>query len=62
MSIAMHFSPFVDSVLLMSSFAVSIDAVSVEVSPVYCKIFPLAVNGTWFGSTFSGRISATDLL
>ena len=62
MSIAMDFSPFVDSALLMNSFAISIDAVSVKVSPVYYKMFPPDVNYARFGSAFSGQISVTDLL
>ena len=58
----MNFAPLVDSVLLMISFALSINAVSVEVSPVYFKMFPPVVNCTCFGSAFSGLISAIDLL
>ena len=55
----MNFPPLLDSVRLMISFAVSIDAVSLEISPVYFKMFPPAVNCTHLGSTFSGLISAT---
>ena len=62
MSIAMNSAHFVDSVLLMNSFAVSIDAISVEVSPICYKMFPPDVNYARFGSAFSGQISVTDLL
>ena len=60
MSIVANRAPFVDSVLFMSSFAVSIDDVSVDVGPLYSKIFPPIVNQTRLGSSFSGRISATS--
>ena len=56
MLIAINFPPFVNSVLLMSSFAVFINAVSVEDSPVYFKMFSPAVNKTRLGSAFSGLI------
>ena len=58
----MCFAPFVDSVLLIISFAVSIDAVSVDVSPSYGDLSPPATNRTRFGSAFSGRTDATALL
>ena len=62
MSIAANCAPFVDSVLLMSIFAVSINDVSVDVGPVQSRIFPPIVNQTQFGSSFSGCISATSRL
>ena len=62
MSIAANRAPFVDSVLFMSSFAVSIDDVSVDVGPAQSRIFPPIVNRTRFGSSFSGQISATSRL
>ena len=58
----MNFASFVDSVLLMISFAVSIDAVSVEVSPSYGDLSPPATNLTLSGSAFSGRTDATAWL
>ena len=62
MFIAINFAAFVDNVLLISSFVVSIDAVSVEVSPLYFKLFPPTVNQTRYRSAFSGLISATTPL
>ena len=58
----MNLAPFVDSVLLIISFAVSIDAASVDVFPVYGNLSPPATNLTLFGSAFSGRTDATAWL
>ena len=60
---ATNFAFFVDNTLLMGSFAVSIDDISIDVCPSYGSIFPPGVNCTQLGlSFFLGLTSATDLL
>ena len=54
MSIAAKRAPFVDSVLLISSFAVSMDDVTVDVGPSHSNISPPIVYRTRFGSDFTG--------
>ena len=59
MSMAMNFAFLVDNTLLMRIFAVSDDAVSVDVSPQQSDRSPPAAILARFGSSFSGRTSAT---
>ena len=52
-------APGVDRMLLNSSFVVSSDAASVDVSPKYSNRLPPTVILTLLGSAFSGRTATT---